>query len=71
MKTYADYNREIEGRRAIAKKLRHITDHGLGELCETSGQGLRNLSCKHSLPDMSFWQVVQLVRASGGDVEIK
>ena len=71
MKTYADYNREIEGRRTIAKKLHHITDFGLGKMCETSAQGLRNKSCDHSLPDMSFWQVVQLVRASGGDVEIK
>jgi hypothetical protein len=71
MKTYADYNRDIEAKRTIAKKLRNINDDGLGVLCGMPKQSIRNRSHDRTFPEMPFWPVVLLARASGGDIEIK
>jgi len=71
MNTYADYNNEIEGYRTKAKKLHRCTDNGLAKMCDTSISNLRNKSHERAYPDMPFWQVVKIVRAGGGDIEIK
>ena len=70
MKTYADYNTEIDGFRTKAKKLHECNDNGLAKMCGTSISNLRNKSSERAFPEMPFWQVVKLVRAGGGDIEL-
>ena len=71
MKSFRELNRQLEGFRAMAKKNHHITDYGLSRMVGTSVSNIRNKSHDEALPNMPFWMVVKLVRAGGGDIELK
>lgn len=69
MKTYEQWDTEINEMRETAKRKLHITDVELAHSFGRSVSTLRQRAYRLELPDLSFWAVLQIARASGKEIQ--